>query len=73
MTRLILDITDKNVGSFLDLAKTLKYIKNIKLDSKNENSDEQLVKDIEAAVEELKLIKSGKKEAKSARELFNEL
>lgn len=67
--KVLLDIKDSKASSLLEVLRGLSYVKTITL------SDEKalLISEIKEAVEEMKLIRAGKKQGRDARELLNEL
>jgi hypothetical protein len=67
--KVLLDIPDKKAESLLEVLKSISFVKAKRLtDSKAE-----LIEDIREAVEEMKLIRAGKKKARNAEEFLNEL
>lgn len=67
--KILLDIPDSKASSFMDVIKSISYVKAKQLtDAKAE-----LMEDIREAVEEMKLIKAGKKKARNAEDFLNEL
>lgn len=66
--KVLLDIEDEKASSLLEVLNGLPYVTTEEVDEKL-----QLIAEIKDAVEELNLVKSGEKEARSARELFDEL
>ena len=67
--KILLDIPDNKASSFMEVLKSISYIKTKKLtDSKAE-----LMLEIREAVEEMKLIRAGKKKARNAEDFLNEL
>ena len=70
MKQVTVHIPDKNYPFFLELVKRLGFVKKVE---ENEPSNEDVLSDIREAVDEVKLIKAGKREGISARELLNEL
>ena len=67
--KVLLDIKDSKALHLLEVLKSLPYVKTKQVtDAKAE-----LISDIREAVEELKLIREGKKEARDAEEFLNEL
>lgn len=70
MKQVTLHIPDKNYPFFLELVKRLDFVEKIE---ENEPSKKEVLSNLREAVEELKLIKAGKREGISARELLNEL
>ncbi len=67
--KLLLDIKDSKADFVMELLRNFSFIKTQKL------SDEkaQLMDEIKEAVEEMKLIRAGKKKAHNAEEFINEL
>ena len=67
--KVLLDIPDNTASSLMEVLKSISYIKTKKLtDSKAE-----LMLEIRQAVEEMKLIRVGKKKARNAEDFLNEL
>jgi hypothetical protein len=67
--KVLLDIKDNKALHLLEVLKGLPYVKTKQLtDAKAE-----LMSEIREAVEEMKLIRSGKKEARDAEDFLNEL
>lgn len=71
MRQVTLHIPDKKYPLFIELAKSLDFIK--KIEEEPEPSKEQILHGIKQAVKEVNLVKAGKLKARDARELFNEL
>ena len=67
--RVLLDIKDNKAIHLLEILKGLPYVKTKTI------SDEKalLMEEIKEAVDNLALVKKGKLQLKSARELYNEL
>jgi len=67
--KVLLDIKDSRAVSLMDVLKSLSYVK-VKL-----ISDEKalLMSEIKEAVEEIKLIRAGKKKSRNAEDFLNEL
>ena len=67
--RVLLDIKDNKAKSLLEVLKGLSYVKTKMI------SDEKalLMEEVKEAVEELNLIKAGKKQARNAEDFLNEL
>ena len=67
--RVLLDIKDNKAKSLLEVLKGLSYVKTKTI------SDEKalLMEEVKEAVEELNLIKAGKKQARNAEDFLNEL
>lgn len=55
----------------MELIKSLKFIKRI--DAEEETSKEQILQGLQEAVEEVNLVKAGKKKAQSLSEFLDEL
>ena len=72
MKQVTLHIPDKKYPLFIELAKSLDFVKKI------EEEDivlpkEQILKNLKLAVKEINLVKAGKLKARDARDLINEL
>ena len=67
--KVLLDIQDKKAFHLLEVLKSLPYVKIKELTEEKA----QLMSEIKEAVEEMKLIKAGKKEARNAEDFLNEL
>jgi hypothetical protein len=67
--KILLEIPDSKASSLMDVLKSISYVKAKPL------TDEKalLMEEIKEAVEEMKLIRAGKKKARSAEEFLNEL
>jgi len=67
--KVLLDIKDSKVPFVMELLKNLTFVK-----AKPVNKEKaQLIAEIKEAVEELKLVKAGKKKARNAEDFLNEL
>lgn len=66
--KVLLEIEDEKAPSLLEVLRGLPYVTTEEIDEK-----QQLVEEIKEAVKELNLIKAGKKEARPAEDLLNEL
>jgi hypothetical protein len=67
--KVLLDIKDSKVPFVMELLKNLAFVK-----AKPVNKEKaQLIAEIKEAVEELKLVKAGKKKARNAEDFLNEL
>jgi hypothetical protein len=67
--KVLLDIPDNKAISFLEVIRSISYVKAKPLtDAKG-----LLLSEIKDAVEEMKLIKAGKKNGRNAEEFLNEL
>lgn len=67
--KVLLDIPDNKASSFMDVFKSISYIKAQPLTE----AKAQLMVEIKEAVEEMKLIRTGKKKARNAEDFLNEL
>ncbi len=67
--KVLLDIKDNKAFHLMEVLKSLPYVKTKQLT----DAKAQLMSDIREAVEEMKLIRSGKKEARNAEDFLNEL
>ena len=67
--KILLDIPDNKAASFLDVVKSISYIKTKQLT----DTKALLLEEIKEAVDEMKLIRSGKKKARNAEDFLNEL
>lgn len=67
--KVILDIPDSKANFIMEMLGNFSYLTTTPVD----NAKSQLIKDLEEAVEEMKLIKAGKKQARDADEFLNEL
>lgn len=67
--KVLLDIPDNKASSLMDVLKSISYVKAKTL------TDEKalLLEEIKDAVEEMKLIRAGKKEARNAEDFLNDL
>lgn len=67
--KVLLDIKDSKASSLMDVLNSLSYVKVKTI------SDEKalLIEEIKEAVEEMKLIRAGKKKGRNAIEFLNEL
>jgi len=72
MRQVTLHISDKKYPLFIELVKSLDFVKKIE-EEDSEPSKEHILQDIRQAVKEVNLIKAGKLKARDARELLNEL
>ena len=67
--KVLLDIKDSKASFVMELLRNLSFVKTRKLTDEKA----QLMEEINEAVEEMKLIKAGKKKARNAEEFLNEL
>lgn len=67
--KVLLDIPDKKASSVMEVLNGISFIKTTQL------TDDKalLMKEIREAVQEMKLIKAGKKKARNAEDFLNEL
>jgi len=67
--KVLLDIPDNRAASFMDVVNSIPYIK-----AKPLTDDKALLmEEIREAVQEMKLIRAGKKKARNAEDFLNEL
>jgi hypothetical protein len=67
--KILLDIPDNKAFAFMEVLKSISFIKAKPLT----DAKALLMSEIREAVEEMKLIKNGKKEAHNAEDFINEL
>jgi hypothetical protein len=67
--KVLLDIKDSKATHLLEVLKGLSYVKATTISSEKA----LLMEEIKEAVEELKLIRAGKKKARNAQDFLNEL
>ena len=67
--KILLDIKDSQAIHLMEVLKSLPYVKAKQLTE----AKAQLMSEIREAVEELKLIREGKKQARNAEDFLNEL
>lgn len=67
--KVLLEFPDSKAESLMDVLKSIKYIKTKTLT----DSKAVLLGEIKEAVDEMKLIRAGKKTARNAEEFLNEL
>jgi hypothetical protein len=67
--KILLDIPDNKATSFMEVIKSISYVKAKPLT----DSKAKLMSEIKEAVEEMKLIRAGKKKARNAEDFLNEL
>ncbi|MBW6484186.1 MAG: hypothetical protein K0B10_14140 [Vicingaceae bacterium] len=68
--KILLDINDNKVSFFMEVLKNFSFVKKV---TPITNAKANLMQDIKEAVEELKLIRAGKLDARNAEDLINEL
>lgn len=71
MRHVIVYTTDKEYGHFVQLAKSLNYVKKVETD--DEPTKEEILDNIKAGLEEVKLFKKGKLKTTPAKDFLNEL
>ena len=67
--KILLDIPDHKASSFMEVIKSISYVRAKPLT----DSKAKLMSEIKEAVEEMKLIRAGKKKARNAEDFLNEL
>jgi hypothetical protein len=67
--KVLLDIPDNKASSLMDVLSSISYVKAKPLTEEKA----LLMEEIREAVEEMKLIKAGKKKARNAEDFLNEL
>ncbi len=67
--KVLLDIPDNRASSLMDVLKSISYVKAKRLT----DSKAKLLEEIRETVEEMKLIKSGKRKAQNAEDFLNKL
>lgn len=67
--KILLDIPDNKADSLMDVLNSISYVKAKPLT----DAKAVLMKEIREAVEEIKLIRAGKKKARNAEDFLNEL
>jgi len=67
--KVLLDIPDAKAPGLIDVLQHISYVKAKTLTDEKA----QLMSEIREAVEEMKLIKAGKKQARNAKDFLNEL
>lgn len=71
MKQITIHIPDNKVSFFMELIKSLKFIK--KVETEEGTSKEQILQNLQDAVEEVNQIKAGKKKAQPLSDFLNEL
>jgi hypothetical protein len=66
--KILLDIPDNKATSFMDIMNSISYVKAKPLT----DSKAKLMSEIKEAVEEMKLIRAGKKKARNAEDFLND-
>jgi len=72
MRQVTLHIPDKKYPLFIELAKSIDFIKKIE-EEDNEPTKKQILKGLKQAVQEVNLIRAGKLKGINAKDLLNEL
>ena len=68
--KLLIEIKDSKASFFLEMLKNFSFVKKATLIS---DAKAKIMQDIREGVEELKLIREGKLEARNAEDIINEL
>ena len=69
LMKILLDIPDNKASSLMDVLKSISYVKAKPLT----DAKALLMEELREAVEEMKLIRAGKKKARNAEDFLNEL
>jgi hypothetical protein len=72
MKEITVQVSDKKYGMFLELMKSLSFVKKVKTVD-NEPTKEEILDGIRQAVKEVNLIKQGKLKPTSLKEFLDEL
>lgn len=67
--KVLLDIPDNKASSLMDVLRSISYVKAKQLT----DTKAQLMQEIREAVEEIKVIRAGRKKARNAEDFLNEL
>lgn len=67
--KILLEIPDNKANALLEVLKSISYVKTTPLTE----SKALLLKEVKEAVEEMKQIRAGKKQARNAKDFLNEL
>lgn len=67
--KILLDIPDSKASSFMEVLRSISFVKAKQLT----DAKALLMEEIREAVEEMKLIRAGKKKARNAEDFLNEL
>lgn len=67
--KILVEIADDKAASFLEILRSISFIKVQPLT----NAKSELISEIREAVEEMKLIRAGKKKVRDAEDFLNEL
>ena len=68
MKQVILTIPDSNYPFFIELAKSLQFVK--KIEAVGEPVEEQVIQNVKAGLQEVKLFKKGKLKTTPAKDFF---
>ena len=71
MKQVTVHIADRKYAHFVELMKSLEYVK--KVDSEKEPSKNQILLELKQAIKELALIEKGKLKSRPLKDLLNEL
>jgi len=71
MKQVTLHIPDSNYPFFMELAKSLQFVK--KIEATDQPEKEQILQNIKAGLQEVKLFKKGKLKTTPAKDFLNEL
>ncbi|HWK02577.1 MAG TPA: hypothetical protein VNS58_03040 [Puia sp.] len=71
MRQVTLSIPDNKYPLFMELARSLSFVKKIEVDE--DSSKEKVLKGIKQSVKEVNLVKAGKLKPRNARDLISEL
>jgi hypothetical protein len=71
MKQVTLHIPDSNYPFFIELARSLQFVK--KIEAADEPAKEQVLQNIKAGLQEVKLFKKGKLKTTPAKDFLNEL
>ena len=71
MKQVTLHIPDSNYPFFIELARSLQFVK--KIEAADESAKEQVLQNIKAGLQEVKLFKKGKLKTTPAKDFLNEL
>lgn len=71
MRHITVYVTDKEYNHFVELTKSLSYVKKIEMD--DEPTKEEVISNLKRGFKEMQLIKKGKLKTTSAKDFLNEL
>ena len=69
MAQYLINLPDSKTAFFMEVLKNFSFVKTTPITEEKSN----IIQDIKEAVNEMKLVKEGKLEARNAEDLFNEL